>query len=238
MGKPLSHFQRGTTLLPHWLKMHLAKLMLKLAVGNYKDYGFPKPMMKIDERHPTINTDTLINIKNGKIKVKGGVRRLMGEHVEFEDGSTEEIDTIVYATGFTVEFPFLPPALNRVKRKNIVKVYGFGMYDDYKGIYIVGWFQPRGGVGSLISPYADLLADLVKAQDKFESPVGAVLKEMGEKLPETHLFGGPEFLQWVKKKRKQISKIVKMGLKLDNKNPGFRNEVLEKDKNIEPAQII
>ncbi len=224
MGKPLSHFQ--TVPLPKWLKMRFAKLMLKLAVGSHEDYGLPKPTIRIDERHPTINTDTLIYIKNGRIKVKGAVKKLMGSQVEFEDGSLEQIDTIVYATGFKVDFPFLPLKLNRVE-KNIVKVYGYGMYDDYKGIYIIGWFQPRGGVGSLVGPYADLIAQLVKVQDKFMIPVGRVLKEMGEKLPDTHLFGGPEFLNWVNKKNKQVSKIEKIGLQLDAEHPEFTNEPVE-----------
>ena len=200
--------------------------MLFRSVGSYEDYGLPKPTIRIDERHPTINTDTLIYIKNGRIKVKGAVKKLMGLHVEFEDGSLEEIDTIVYATGFKVDFPFLPMKLNRVE-KNIVKVHGYGMYDDYKGIYIIGWFQPRGGVGSLIGPYANLIAQLVKIQDKFMIPVGRVLKEMGEKLPDTHLFGGPEFLNWVNKKNKQVSKIEKIGLQLDAGHPEFTNETIE-----------
>lgn len=212
MGKPLSEFQSGV--LPNWLRMRLGKLMLKLAIGKPEEYGLPKPEIGIFDRHPTINTDTLINIKNGRIKVKPGVKRLLESGAEFEDGTREEIDTIVYATGFNVDIPFLPEKLNRVE-KSVVKVYAYSMYDDYKNIYIIGWFQPRGGVGSLITPYAELIARLVKVQDKFETPMGAVMKEMGEKLPDTHLFGSIEFLEWVRKKNKQLGKIEKIGTMLD-----------------------
>ena len=106
------------------------------------------------------------------------------------------------------------------------------MYDDYKGIYILGWFQPRGGVGSLIAPYADLIASLVKVQDKFSIPVGMVLKKMGEKLPDTHLFGGPELKKWISKKMKQLKKIEKKGIQLDIKNKAFSNRILEAKETI------
>jgi cation diffusion facilitator CzcD-associated flavoprotein CzcO len=121
MGKPLSSFQ--IKVLPNWIKERLAKIMLKLAVGSAEEYGLPKPTISIFDRHPTINTDTLINIKNGKIKVKPGVKKLFNNEVEFEDGTKEHVDTIVYATGFHVDFPFLPPALKRVE-ESVVKVVG------------------------------------------------------------------------------------------------------------------
>jgi thioredoxin reductase len=226
MGKPLSAFRLG---LPNFMKPKIAKLMLKIAIGTHEQYGLPKPTISLFDRHPTVDTDTLINIKNGKIKVKGAVKKLLGSQVEFEDGSIEDIDTIVYATGFNVDFPFLPAALNRVKGK-VVKTYGYGMYDDYKGLYIIGWFQPRGGIGSLVAPYADLIAQLTKIQDKIETPIGNVLKEMGEKLPETSLFGGIDLINWIGKKEKQLPKMEQIGLKVDAKNKGFSNKVLTEKK--------
>ena len=225
MGKPLTEFK--VKVVPNWMKRRLAKLLLKLVVGSHEDYGFPKPTIGIFDRHPTINTDTLINIKNGRISVKVGVHKFTGSEVEFSDGSKEEIDTIVYATGFKVDFPFLPSQLSRVENNSIVKAYGYGMYDDYKGLYIIGWFQPRGGVGSLAAPYANLLAKMINVQDEFETPLGMALKEIGEKLPDTHLFGDIDFLNWINKKEKQLNKIKKIGLKLDKRNGEFKNKVIE-----------
>lgn len=131
---------------------------------------------------------------------------------------------IVYATGYEVSFPFLPPALNRVEKK-VVKVYGFSMLHDYKGIYFVGWFQPRGGIGSLIGPYADLLAQLIKIQDNRKNPIGLALREMGEQLPDSHLFGGPQVIAWIGKTAKQIARIDRKAAKLDATLGHFSNPV-------------
>jgi cation diffusion facilitator CzcD-associated flavoprotein CzcO len=233
LGKPLSHFQGRVTWLPTWLTMLLAKIMIRLSIGSHKEYGLPKPTIKIDERHPTINTDTLINIKNGRIKVKGDVTKLLGNWIEFTDGSKERIDTIVYATGFRVAIPFLPQSLQRIEKVKVVSCYGYSLYDDYKGLYLVGWFQPRGGVGSLITPYANLLAELMIIQDDLSTPVGNVLKVMGEKLSHTHLFGSIEFLKWIKKMRKNLPRIKMVGQQIDSKNPVFYNKPLVVNKELE-----
>lgn len=227
MGKPLASLQVPP--VPDWVREGLIKIMLKLTIGSHKEYGLPKPECKVFDRHPTVNTETLMHVKHGRTIIKDAVKRLLGLQVEFEDGSIEDIDTIVYATGFKTDFPFLPKELCRTE-KAYVKVYGYSMYDDYKGLYLVGWMQPRGGVGSLITPYAKLLAQFVKLQDKLHCPVGLILKEMGEPLPTSHLFGGAQVIKWISKTSKKMDKMEKVGLKLDKQLNGFINTSLKNNK--------
>jgi hypothetical protein len=100
------------------------------------------------------------------------------------------------------------------------------MLEDYKGIYFIGWFQPRGGVGSLMGPYADLLAEMLLVQEKFTSPLGQVFKKMGEKQANTHLFGGPEFLAWIKAQHKKIPNMIKIGKALDAQQGVYHNPLI------------
>lgn len=222
MGKPLSHFRLG---LPRFMMKRTAKFMLKLAIGNPENYGFPKPTIDIFERHPTINTDTLINIKNGRIKVKTAVRGFSGRSVEFEDGSKEEIDTVVYATGFNVDFPFFPKELKRVEG-SVVKVYGNISFEDYKGLYIVGWFQPRGGIGSLVSPTTNFICECIRVEEKTGIPIGKVFKEIGEPMATSHLIGGIDLLKWLKKKEKQLPKLMKIASRLAKGENTHINKVI------------
>lgn len=231
MGKPLSAFRLG---LPKFMKLKMAKLMLKMAIGNPEQYGLPKPTIDIFDRHPTINTDTLINIKNGRIKVKPAIKQLHANAVEFEDGTTEEVDTIVYATGFHVDFPFLPNELRRVEG-SVVKVRGYTSFEDYKGLFIIGWFQPRGGIGSLVSPLADLITKLILIEDKTGVPIGSIYREMGEPIAETHLFGGIDLMEWVEKKNKQLEKMEKIGHRLKNSGAGANKTIELVNKQIDPS---
>ena len=109
------------------------------------------------------------------------------------------------------------------------------MYDTYKGLYLVGWMQPRGGVGSLITPYANLLANFIKLQDKVNCPVGMILKKMGEPLPTSHLIGGAQVIKCIEKTERKIDAIEKEGLKIDKHLDDFKNKPLA--PNSEPLQI-
>ncbi|CAN5347202.1 NAD(P)-binding domain-containing protein [soil metagenome] len=173
--------------LPIFLQRFILKLMLKVVVGKYEDYGLPHPDHKLFEHHPTVSSEILHYLKHGRITPHKDIKNFDGKKVNFVDGTSAEIDTIVCATGYFVSFPFLPEGLVPVKNGNIAQVYGGSMLPEYKNLYIFGTQQIRYGVGPLITPAAKLLARMLKMQDEMELPLGLVLKESGAKLPTTHL---------------------------------------------------
>lgn len=173
--------------LPVFMQRAILRLLLRIVVGRYEDYGLPHPDHKIFEHHPTVSSEILHYLKHGRITPHKDVKRFDGQAVEFIDGEQIEVDTIICATGFFVSFPFLPAGLVPVKNGNIAQVYGGCVLPDYKNIYIFGTQQVRYGIGPLITPAAKLLAKIIKLQDKMELPIGLVMKESGAKLPETHL---------------------------------------------------
>ena len=173
--------------LPVSMQRAVLKLMLKIVVGKYEDYGLPPPDHKLFEHHPTVSSEILHYLKHGRIKPHKDIKRLEGKTVHFACGTSAEIDLIVCATGYFVSFPFLPENLVPVKNGNIAQVYAGSVLPDYKNIYLFGTQQVRYGIGPLITPAARLLAKMIKMQDEMELPIGLVLKESGAKLPDTHL---------------------------------------------------
>lgn len=172
--------------MPEFLQRLLAYSIIRLTFGQHEKYGLAKPNYRIFQKHPTLNNEVPYYIQHGRIQPKPGVQKLDGDIVEFVDGSWEEFDLIVCATGFHLSYPFLPPALQRTEG-SIVKCYGGCFLDDYKGIYYIGWGQARGGVGSLIAAFGPFFVRCLKLQDEIKIPLGLVLKEMGQHLPTTHL---------------------------------------------------
>jgi Flavin-binding monooxygenase-like len=172
---------------PVFLQRFLVKILLKIVIGKYEDYGLPHPDHKLFEHHPTVSSEILHYLKHGRITPHKDIKKFEGKTVEFVDGTSAEIDTIVCATGYFVSFPFLPENLVPVKNGNIAQLYAGSVLPDYKNLYIFGTQQVRYGVGPLITPAANLLAKMIKMQDEMELPIGLVLKESGAKLPETHL---------------------------------------------------
>ena len=183
--------------VPVWAQRLFLKVVLKVAVGKYEDYGLPRPNHRIFEAHPTLNSEILHYLKHGRIRARPDVDRFEGRRVVFKDGSAEEFDMVVCGTGFHLSFPFLPQGLVPVEGSNAL-LYAGCTLPDYKNLYIVGTPQVRYGFGPLITPAAALLCRLINLQDRMELPIGLVLKESGAKLPTTHLVDPHKALRQMK----------------------------------------
>jgi cation diffusion facilitator CzcD-associated flavoprotein CzcO len=94
--------------------------ILRLAVGNIERLGLrraakgPRQMVEQDGRVPLIDVGTLDRIRDGSIKVCGGIDRLTSDGVVFTDGSSSEFDAIVLATGFRPDLRRLIPDVDGV----------------------------------------------------------------------------------------------------------------------------
>ena len=59
--------------------------------------------------------DSLPNaILSGMVVVKGNVKEFTETGVVFEDGSSEDVDVVIFATGYTFTFPFLDDSVIKV----------------------------------------------------------------------------------------------------------------------------
>jgi cation diffusion facilitator CzcD-associated flavoprotein CzcO len=188
---PKTVFGKPLTDLPIWnLPIVLQRLVLRgivrLTIGDYRNYGLQWPSQKLFERHPTFGTEVLGYMAQGRIKPRAEVARFDGRTVHFVDGSSGQFDLVVAATGYHNSFPFLPTGLVEVKN-DAAQIYGGAFPDKVKNLYIVGSNQPRNGFGNLITPAAALFARMIEMQDALEHPIGAILKWQREPLPETNL---------------------------------------------------
>jgi dimethylaniline monooxygenase (N-oxide forming) len=108
-GRPLDQIGVNalTPVLPFAFRRAILMAMYRVGVGKVEDYGLPKPDHKIGEAHPTISADFLNRIAHGEMTWKPNLSALEGGKVRFEDGTLEDIDVIVWCTGYKVTFPFL-----------------------------------------------------------------------------------------------------------------------------------
>ena len=108
-GKPTDELGNAlTSRLPLPVIRFLYRRSLKLATGDPMDYGLPEPDHKLAEAHPTISSDLLPRIGHGDIAVKPNIEEFAGgSTIRFVDGSEEELDLVIYCTGYKISFPFL-----------------------------------------------------------------------------------------------------------------------------------
>ena len=68
-------------------------------------------MIAEDHRIPLLDVGTLARIRDGSIKVRGGIARFTSDGVAFADARAEPFDAVVLATGFRPDLrPLLPEA--------------------------------------------------------------------------------------------------------------------------------
>ena len=211
--------------VPVFVQRWVLRILLRITVGPFERYGLPHPDHRIFERHPTVNSELLHYIKHGRIHPKPAVQRLDGDGVVFVDGSRIACDLIVAATGFHVAYPFLPTKLVRLQGA-VVQCYGGTMLDDYKGLYFIGWGQPRGGFGSLVSPASRLLTRLLQLQDELAVPLGLVMKELGQHPPETHLSDPNAVLRQLRLARWTFPLLRRRARRIDRRHRRLSSPVL------------
>ena len=164
-GKPTDVFIDLTSRwpLPRSVMRFLYKLGMRILVGPHHRYGLPKPDHVLFEAHPTACTTYLDHIVHGRIAVKPGIERLDGKRVIFTDGSEEEIDLLVYATGFKPSFPFMDQSciLDEGGRS---KLFIHTFHREFDDLFVVGLFEPaEGGVWQLADYQARLIASFISA---------------------------------------------------------------------------
>ena len=108
-GQPVGKIVKTNPRIPTRLQRILARPLPYIASGRMEDYGLPTPNHRFLEAHPTVSSELLLRLGSGDAVAKPNVAELQGDRVRFEDDSVEEVDAIVYATGYNITFPFFDP---------------------------------------------------------------------------------------------------------------------------------
>jgi dimethylaniline monooxygenase (N-oxide forming) len=161
-GKPIDEIANQVTgNVPIPVMRAVMKRQLKVAVGEPTDYGLPKPDHKLLEAHPTVSSEFLPRLGHGDITAKPNIDRFTGgRRVRFVDGSEEEIDLVVYCTGYKITFPFFRPEVLSAP-DNKLPLYRRVVSVERPGLYFVGFIQPLGPIMPLAEAQAEWVADLL-----------------------------------------------------------------------------
>jgi cation diffusion facilitator CzcD-associated flavoprotein CzcO len=81
--------------------------------GSPEQFGAARPADNVFEGGLTLSHYFLPLVAEGRIVVKPWLSAIEGTTVRFADGSSEEVDAIVFGTGYDLNLPFLGPAVRR-----------------------------------------------------------------------------------------------------------------------------
>ena len=164
-GRPLDQIGVNalTPMLPFAFRRGILMAMYRVGVGKVEDYGLPEPDHKIGEAHPTISADFLNRIAHGDMTWKPNVSELQGGRVKFEDGSAEDVDVIVWCTGYKVTFPFFD--LDFVSAPdNDLPLYRRVFKPDIDNLAFIALLQPLGATMPLAEAQGRWIASYLRGE--------------------------------------------------------------------------
>jgi cation diffusion facilitator CzcD-associated flavoprotein CzcO len=178
LGRPTQLTSIALSHLPTAWGDALAGWLRNLTVGDLRRWGLQtstvSPLRQLREhgKTPVIDVGTLARIKRGEIVVHPGIERFTAKGVRFADGSEEDFDAVILATGYEAQVQRLFPT-------TAVSTDFTGMPRDMvgegatRGIYFVGFdIRQPGGLLRAISAQAQHVARVIFDRSALREPAG------------------------------------------------------------------
>src|SRR5262249_61254679 len=102
-GMPVQRTSLMLSLLPPWMANRFGKMTARLVLGDLTRYGMPRGDFApyTTKRIPLIDVGFVDALKHRRLTIKPALVRLAATGAVFADGTSESLDSIIAATGFT-----------------------------------------------------------------------------------------------------------------------------------------
>ncbi len=160
-GKPTDDAVAKIQWFPSWLRQKIIALVIRVLQGRYPKYKLMKPDCGPLEIHPTINSELLYFIRHGKIMPRTGITKFEKSTVHFTDGTQEEFDTVIFATGYQVSFPFFDKDCLDFSNATKIPLYRKMMHAEFDNLYFIGLCQPQGCIWPLADYQSKIVARII-----------------------------------------------------------------------------
>jgi len=202
--------------LPDRWRRWIVRNMLRLVVGDVQKYGLPAPDHELFASHPIINSQLPYYVAHGRVVPKPNIAELLGDRIRFDDGSTEAIDLVIYATGYKISFPFLDREhLNWHDGKP--RLYLNVFHPTYDNLFVVGLIQPDSGQFGLVDYQSQLVAGFI-AESRAGTPAAEQFRRVksqgsAEDLRKPHYLDTPrnllevEHYSYLKRIRSELDRL-------------------------------
>ncbi|QNP69204.1 NAD(P)-binding domain-containing protein [Streptomyces roseirectus] len=160
---------------PWWTAMELEEQRrlieqaLLVVRGKLSDYGLPEPDHPLFASAVTISDEILSRIRHGAVTPKPAIDFLDGGRVVFTDGTSVAADTVVYCTGYRMDFPFLPAGCP-TGPQGAVELYKRVVAADRPGLYFAGLVRPLGSITRLVEAQARWIARIITGEATLPAP--------------------------------------------------------------------
>lgn len=190
-GKPADTLG-GLFKLPASVKQKVDKVMLKWFTGDPQRVGFPEPDHKLYEAHPIVNSLVLYYAGHGDIDVKKDIDHFEGKTVHFKDGTSEEYDLILMATGYKLYYPFIDKELLNWQGA-APQLYLNIFHPQKDNLFVLGMIEASGIGWEGRNEMAKLVAKFIKANEEGKASAEQFKKQ--KQKPIERITGGFNYIK-------------------------------------------
>lgn len=127
--------------MPWALRRRIRIAISRIAHGTMEQWGFVTPTKRT---HPAGHHLLMGQFVWGRVQARPGIQSVSGSMVTFTDGRSEAYDTMIAATGYEVDLPFLSDDASPV-HGHWLELYERVVRPGHPGLYFVGFFNVTGG---------------------------------------------------------------------------------------------
>lgn len=167
-GRPVQLTAKKLAKIPFGIGDWLGTQIRKVIIGDLTKYGVPistkHPAVQLREtgKTPVIDLGTVQHIKDGKIKVKRNIDAFHPQGVIFEDGTQQDFDAVILATGYRAKVEDFFENVNGLLDKYEVPKQAVGE-GEFKGLYFVGFDNYKlGGILGTIFIDSGIIVNNIK----------------------------------------------------------------------------
>ena len=143
------------------------------------------------ESHPLLNSQLLHHLQHGNVQVKPDIDRLDGRDVVFKDGSREQIDLVLCATGYRWSAPYAADYFKWINGRPQMYLSMFNR--QHRNLFGIGYIETNSSAYKLFDTQAWMIASYLKAQR--DGAASAARFDELVKTDEPDLSGGLKFIK-------------------------------------------
>lgn len=157
--------------VPRFVQAALDRALLAVTTGHPERLGMPKPAGGMTKSKLTMSTLVPYWIQRGRIQIRPEIASFDDRTVTFKDGSSIDVDTIVWANGYSAEIDFVEAGVITWIDGMPARVVGGTLSPDAPNLYYNGWTSGVGSSTQLYSASAEIVAKMVMAQERLDRPL-------------------------------------------------------------------
>lgn len=197
-GRPLDHLL--TRRMERRKPQERGRLLHEAIVGEYRRRGvadpatWPSGLLPLAHgRAPTPSEELAAKIVDGTIALRPAPEWFEADGVFFKDGSYRRADLVIFATGYELAFPYLPPGLVPIRGLAEIDLYRQVWHPTVPGLAFIGICRVSGAVPPIAEMQARWVAQVLAGRQVLPGP-DEMRREIGDRRAH-HAAAGTEYMR-------------------------------------------